>query len=245
MLLEPVLRLPLQERRADLRYGCGLEGLTQSDESVTALVRDSRGNDMEISAAYVIGADGTRSFVRSALGIESSRTAGETHYVNLFFRADLTEGMRDRTFSQCKIENERVRGLFLSKNNSTEWSFHLEYDPAASNPVVLSTANLTELLRSAIGITDIPIEILARTTWNTGVRIADTYRSGRVFLAGDAAHTMPPWGGFNGNTGIADAHNLAWKLAAVIEGQADPKLLESYGEERRPASVTATLPGLP
>ena len=69
------------------------------------------------------------------------------------------------------------------------------------------------------------------------MRVAERYRCGRVFLVGDAAHVMPPWGGFNGNTGIADAHNLAWKLAATLAGRAAPDLLDSYEPERRPVAV--------
>ena len=236
-LLEPVLRRPLQESGADLRYGYEVTGLSQDEEGVTVDVRDTKGNKVTILAKYVVGADGGGSFVRSKLGIETSRTPAETHYANLFFRADLTEAVRGKTFSQCAVANNQVRGLFLSKNNTTEWSFHLEYDPATSDPMEAPDAELIEAIRAAIGSEDIPVEILAKTKWNTSVRVADSFQLGRVFLAGDAAHTMPPWGGFNGNTGIADAHNLAWKIAAVLNEQTDINLLDSYTRERRPVAV--------
>ena len=236
-LLEPVLRRALGDRGGDVRRGCELTGLRQTGTNVAARLRSVEGHEVELSAEYVIGADGGRSRLRTLLNIGSDYTRGTTHYLNLFFRADLAEKMRDRTFSQCEVANERVRGLFLSKNNTTEWSFHLEYDPTQSNPSEAPTAELIDAIRAAIGLENISVEILAKTSWNTGVRIADTYKAGRVFLAGDAAHTMPPWGGLNGNTGIADAHNLAWKLAAVLQCNAGPELLASYEEERRPVAV--------
>ncbi len=236
-MLEPILRQALEERGGDVRRGCELVELSQNKDGVSAVLRDGRTGESTIEAQYVIGADGGRSFVRTRLGIEQSQTPTAIYYVNLFFCADLTEAMRERTFSQCEIANDSVRGLFLSKNNTTEWSFHLEYDPRESNPIEWPESALIEVLRSAIGIPDIPIELLARTKWNTRVRIAHDYQSGRVFLAGDAAHTMPPWGGFNGNTGIADAHNLAWKLALVLREDSNPEILRSYGEERRPVAI--------
>lgn len=236
-LIEPVLRRPLQMRGADLRYGHRLNALFENSESITAHVHDACGNELEIIADYAIGADGGNSSVRSALGIQSSRDATGRNYVNLFFRADLADAIRGRTFSQCEIVNDRVRGLFLSNNNTTEWSFHLEYDPVTTNAGDLSDTELIQLIRAAIGDEHIPIQLLGKSIWSTAVRVAESYQVGRVFLAGDAAHTMPPWGGFNANTGIADAHNLAWKIAAVVKDKADVSLLRSYQEERWPVAT--------
>ncbi len=146
--------------------------------------------------------------------------------------------MRGRTFSQCEVANEQVQGLFLAMNNTDLWSFHLRYDPAAGpSPAEGPDEALANLLLAAIGLAEAPIEILHKGSWNTAARVAERYRSGRVFLAGDAVHLVPPWGGLNGNGGIADAHNLAWKLAAVHKGQALPELLDSYERERRPLAV--------
>jgi putative polyketide hydroxylase len=90
------------------------------------------------------------------------------------------------------------------------------------------------MIRSLIGVADLGITVHSAMTWSTGAFVADRYRAGRIFLVGDAAHLMPPYGGFGGNTGIADAHNLAWKLAAVCSGDAGDSLLDSYESERRP-----------
>ncbi|WP_373848332.1 FAD-dependent monooxygenase, partial [Achromobacter insuavis] len=172
--------------------------------------------------------------IRRQLGIGRTETPAPQHLVNIFFEADLARVVEGRTFSQCEIANDTVRGLFLAMNNTDRWSFHLEYDPALGPP---ADDALPGLVRAAIGLDDLEVRILQHGAWNTGVSVADTYRSGRAFLCGDAAHLMPPWGGFNATTGIADAHNLAWKLAAVARGEAGPDLLDSYDAERRPLAL--------
>jgi putative polyketide hydroxylase len=93
---------------------------------------------------------------------------------------------------------------------------------------------LENLVRRAIGIDDLAVEVKGISPWQSAVRLAEHYQKGRVFLAGDAAHSMPPWGGFGANSAIQDAHNLAWKLALVLRGCADPALLDTYEEERAP-----------
>ena len=229
-LVEPVLLEHLQARGGDVRVGTELVAFREGEAGVRAVVRDREGHTSEIAAQYLIGVDGGRSFVRSHLGIATSGTPATQHLLNLYIHADLTEQVRGRTFSQCLVANESVRGLFLSKNNTTEWSFHLDYDPAVSSPLTLPDDALVERVRAAIGVADVPIDLVAKTTWSTAVRVADRYRVGRVFLAGDAAHVMPPWGGFNANTGIADVHNLAWRIAAS-------ESLDSYEIERHPVAV--------
>ena len=236
--IEQVLRRRLEARGGDVRFGCELVDFHDDGDAVTAIVRDQGGRDASLTASYLLGADGARSFVRKRLGIALVGAPPREHYVNLFFRADLAEHVRGRTFSQCEVANARVQGLFLAMNNTDKWSFHLRYDPAAGpSPAELPDEALTDLLRAAIGLEDVPIEILHKGNWNTAARVAARYRSGRVLLAGDAAHLMPPWGGLNGNGGVADAHNLAWKLAAVLKAQAASGLLDSYETERRPVAI--------
>ena len=236
-LLEPTLLQPLRERGGDVRLGCELLSFHDTGEGVDCTVRDKDGEERQIAASYLLGTDGGRSQIAHQLGVASATVPAETHYLNIFFRADLTEQVKGRTFSQCEVANDTVRGLFLSKNNTTEWSFHLEYDPAKESPERYEDARLVELVQVAVGA-EIPIELLARPShWSTVVRVAEQYRVGRVFLAGDAAHQWPPWGGFDGNTGIADVQNLAWKLAAILAGTAPADLLDSYEAERRPVAV--------
>jgi len=233
-LIEPVLRQHVETRGADVRFGHELVSIDTTGDAVIAVVRGPGGKETAIEAAWLVGADGGGSFVRRHLGIDTADTQAPQYFVNIFFHADLGQTVQGRTFSQCEIANATVRGLFLAMDNADKWSFHLEYDPAQGPP---PDHALPGLVRAAIGLDDIDIGIQSRGTWNTGVRIATRYRSGRAFLCGDAAHVMPPWGGFNATTGIADAHNLAWKLAATLRGEADASLLDSYENERRPLAV--------
>ncbi|WP_446904346.1 FAD-dependent monooxygenase [Burkholderia sp. YIM B11467] len=233
-LIEPVLRRHVEARGADVRFGHELVSFAATGDALLATVRGPGGQETAIEAAWLVGADGGGSFVRRQLGIDTADTPAPQHFVNIFFHADLGEIVQGRTFSQCEIANPTVRGLFLAMDNADKWSFHLEYDPAQGPP---ADHALPGLVRAALGLDHVEIDIQSRGTWNTGVRVATRYRSSRAFLCGDAAHMMPPWGGFNATTGIADAHNLAWKLAATLRGDADASLLDSYEIERRPLAV--------
>ena len=227
VLLEPVLAGIARERGGELRFGTELTEFSAGSDGVTATIGGE-----EIEADYLLAADGTGSQIRTQLGI-TGWTLPPTHkYLNAFARADLTELVTGRTFSQCDIANEVVRGMILAKNNTDEWSFHLEYDDTPPD-------NVLEQIHAAIGKDDVDVEVLASSIWDTRVHVADEYRRGRVFLAGDAAHQHAPWGGYGANTGIADVHNLTWKLAMVLKGQAAPDLLDTYESERRPRAVLA------
>jgi putative polyketide hydroxylase len=155
--------------------------------------------------------------------------------LNILFEADLNELVRGREFSMCLIEQPEVRGLFTSINNSNRWVFHLSYDPGKGEKTEdFPPQRCQELVKLALGLPDIDVEIKSVLPWEPTVRVAEKFQHGRVFLAGDAAHQMPPWGGQGANTGIADVHNLAWKLAAVLHGQATAALLATYDAERFP-----------
>ncbi|MFG1790690.1 FAD-dependent monooxygenase [Nocardia sp. NPDC049149] len=237
VLLEPLLVEVAVERGGDLRFGVELREFEADDTGVTATVRDQAGGSATIRADYVIAADGAGSPLREALGITGWALPPTHHYINVFVRADLTGVLNGRTFSQCEISNDDVRCLVLSKNNTDEWSFHLEYDPAAESFADYPAERCAELVRAAIGVAGVAVDVVERSAWDTGVFVADEYRRGRIFLAGDAAHSHAPWGGFGANTGIADAHNLIWKLATVLSGTAGPALLDSYQLERRPQAI--------
>ncbi|MFG3281005.1 FAD-dependent monooxygenase [Streptomyces sp. NPDC048111] len=240
VLLEPVLRDLAEQRGGDIRFGTELTSFRQDGDGVTATLTDrATGATSTVHADYLLATDGAGSPVRTALGITSTTRPATHHYLNLYFRADLTELVRDRTFSQCEIAGPEVSGLFLAKNNTDEWSFHLAYDPARESPADYPDERCLALLRTAVGAADpaLRIDLIARGVWDTGTAVADAYRDGRVLLAGDAAHRHAPWGGFGANTGIADVHNLAWKLAAVLDGTAPDALLDTYEAERRPRGL--------
>ena len=126
----------------------------------------------------------------------------ERHYINIFFRANLTDRMRDRTFSQCEIANDEVRGLLISKDNATEWSFHLEYDPASLDPKQMTQAQYVRAVRSALGNGSQSVEILTTTTWSTVVRITSKYRVGRVFFVAMLRMLCPRGAALTGTRGL-------------------------------------------
>ena len=190
--------------------------------------RDGGQDGRPLRARYLVAADGARSPVREALGItRSGRGFTGGPMVNVYFRADLGRVVRGREFNLCQIEHPDAPGGLASVDGRFRWVF-MSPGPAADR-------DWPALLRTALGGPAPDLEVLSVLPWRAEMRVADRYRMGRVFLAGDAAHVMPPFAASGANTGIADAHNLAWKLAAVLRGEAADALLDSYQAERRPA----------
>lgn len=240
--LEPILLDAARACGVDARFATELTSFEQHAEGVSAtLVDRSTGASREVGADYLIAADGARSPIREKLGVQRSGERLQGHQLNVFFRADLGALVRGREFSLCVVDNPDVRGLFASIDNREQWVLHVSYDPAKSErPEDFSRERCAELVRKAVGIEDLAVEVKGISPWQSAVRVADVFRRDRVFLAGDAAHAMPPWGGFGANTGMQDAHNLAWKLAAVLSGHAGAALLDTYDVERRPVAHTVS-----
>lgn len=225
--LEPLLRQYAQERGADIRFNTKLIHFTQNDSSVTARVKNTDGEEYDITAAYMIAADGHRSPVREALQIGRKGLGKMKTLRSVLFRADLEQYL-EAGISQFEIAQPDF-SAFLTTYRDGRWVLMFEDD------IERDTETLLALIKKAIGRDDIAIEIITTGRWELSAFIADTFNTGRVFLVGDAAHTLPPSrGGYGANTGIEDAHNLCWKLAAVLNGKASPSLLNSYDEERRP-----------
>lgn len=222
-LLEPVLRRAAEDAGVDVRFSTALTSFAQDADGVVAELGDSR-----MRAAYLVGADGARSAVRSALGIgRSGRGAVGGPNVNVYFHADLADVVRGREFNLCQIQHPNAPGALASVDGRLRWVFM-----APGGEV---DRDWPTLLRTALGVPAPDLEILSVLAWQPEMLVADRYSGGRVHLAGDAAHVMPPFAASGANTGIADAHNLGWKLAAVLAGAATPALLDSYDAERRPA----------
>ncbi|WP_406740643.1 FAD-dependent monooxygenase [Streptomyces atratus] len=130
------------------------------------------------------------------------------------------------------------RGGFMAVDNDRHWIYRYPFDPAGrlGDEDLTDRKHLEDLVRAAAGIPDLEVTVRDTMVWRMDARLASAYRSGRVLLAGDAAHVIPPTGGHGMNTGIGDVDNLAWKLAAVTSGRATPALLDSYQAERRPVA---------
>ncbi|SDT17933.1 putative polyketide hydroxylase [Streptomyces sp. TLI_053] len=241
--LEPVLRHAARELGADIRFGTELVSFEQDDEGVTALLRSREtGEERTVRAQYLVAADGPRSPARTALGIGQTGKGELFHNVSITFRAKrLAEVVGDRHFIACYLTNPEADGALLPVDNREEWVFHAPWHPEHGEPLEAFTdERCARHIRAAVGMPELDVEVTGRAPWHAAERVAGSYSSGRVFLAGDSAHEMSPTGAFGSNTGIQDAHNLAWKLAAVLCGWAGPGLLDTYGQERRPvARVTS------
>jgi putative polyketide hydroxylase len=239
---EPLLLATARQRGGDLRFNTELVSFEQDDAGVTAVVADrADGTQRTIRANYLVAADGAASPIRNTLGITRGGRGTLGHSISIYFSADLGNLVQGREFVLCQVENPEVQGMFVAVNNTDLWLFSVTYAPErGESPADFPPERCIDLIRKAIGLPQIAIEIKSILAWEAAVRVADSFQQGRVFLAGDAAHQMPPTGAFGANTGIQDAHNLAWKLAAVLKGQAAPALLTTYDEERRPVARFTT-----
>ncbi|NUP45924.1 MAG: monooxygenase [Catenulispora sp.] len=241
--LEPVLLRQAVELGGDVRFGTELTSFDQDGDGVTAVLRSREDGSLRtVRADYLLAADGPRSPVREALGIGQSGAGDLFHNVSVTFRAKrLAEVVGDRRFIACYLTNEQASGALLPVDNVEQWVFHIPWHPDRGEPLdAFTDERCVQHIRTATGVPDLDVEITGKAPWHAAERVAERYSSGRVFLAGDSAHEMSPTGAFGSNTGIQDAHNLAWKLAAVLAGWAGPGLLDTYGEERRPVAVATS-----
>jgi 2-polyprenyl-6-methoxyphenol hydroxylase-like FAD-dependent oxidoreductase len=250
--LEPLLRGRAEELGADLRYRTECTELVQDDDGVSATLRDfETGSERTVRAKYVVAADGNRSPTRGRLGIAMRGHGLLSHSITIYFRSevDLAPLLEGRDQGVNYVTNPVLRGFFRLDRTGNRGFLVVNLVGDTSRPEIIAAypsapwanvaeniteARALELLRAAIGVPDIPVVIEDMAKWRAEADNAERYQDGRVFLAGDAAHVVPPNGGFGGNTGVQDAHNLAWKLALVLRGAGGPGLLDTYDAERRP-----------
>jgi putative polyketide hydroxylase len=241
-LLDEIVLGAACERGAEVRFGVEVVAVEQDAAGVTATVVEREGgaaSQRTIRAEYLIVADGAGGGLRETLGVPVSGPGVlGPPIVNILFRADLRTIAQGHEITFAILNNEELnQGLLMSIDGRERWVLHVPFDPARESAEDFTPERCRDLVaRVALGAPELPVEILSVLPWRVGARLADRFREGRIFLAGDAAHVMPPMGGFGMNTGIADAHNLAWKLARVLRGQAGPGLLDSYDAERRPVA---------
>jgi 2-polyprenyl-6-methoxyphenol hydroxylase-like FAD-dependent oxidoreductase len=250
--LEPILRTRAEELGARLAYSTECTSLEQDANGVTAMLRNREsGAESAVRARYVVAADGNRSPARERLGIGMHGHGLLSNSITIYFHAeaDLEPLLRDRNQGVHYVTNPLMRGFFRLDRKGSAGFLVVNLVGDTSRPEVVAAypsapwANVAdgiteqralELLRAAIGVPGFPVAIKDIVSWRAVADNAQRYQDGRVFLAGDAAHVVPPNGGFGGNTGIQDAHNLAWKLALVLTGVAGPELLRTYEAERHP-----------
>jgi putative polyketide hydroxylase len=236
--LDPVLvSLARSHAQADLRFGHECVSFEQDETGVTArIVERATGEQNVVRATYLIAADGASSGVRAGLGIPFPGPV-LSHRMMTLFEADLIPHLPGPPSMLYFINNPAVAGGVLATSNPRRWTLDQRYDPESGQHLGEFTPERCRgLVRAAIGIANLPVEIVNVSTWEMEARVAPRFRAGRVFLVGDAAHAMPPTGGYGLNTGIQDVHNLAWKLAAVLGGWAGAGLLDTYEVERLPVA---------
>ena len=245
-VLEPVLRARAEQLGGDLRFGTEVVTFEQDEDGVTATIRErASGNTRAVRVQFLVAADGGHSAIRQQLGIGTHGAGSLFHCISMIFEADLMKLFRKRNAIMCFLSNEQIASGALvpypgSAARPDLFRLDVGYDPEEEALADYPEARCLSLIRAAVGIPDLPVQLKTVLNYEAVELVADRFQQGRVFLGGDAARTQPPSGGLGGNTGIAEAHNLAWKLAAVLRGEAGEGLLATYDAERRPlADYTA------
>jgi len=237
--LEPILWRKLAHCPGiDFRPDHELLDVRQRPDGVTVTVADRKsGGRKELTAAYLIACDGASSRVRNVLGIGMHGPILQ-HMIGVHFTADLAAYVAHRPGILYWVLNREIMGVLIAHWLPTEWVLFTPYFPSQQKPESFTEDICKDLVGKAVGACVSDLEIKRVRPWALAARLAETYQEGRVFLAGDAAHSFPPTGGLGLNTGVQDAHNLAWKVAAVLHGRARPQLLDTYECERRPVAQT-------
>ncbi|MFJ5228295.1 FAD-dependent monooxygenase [Kitasatospora sp. NPDC088391] len=236
--LDAVVAAHLARRGADLRWSTRLTGLAQDTDGVDVELTGPDGRRL-LRCAHLVAADGAQSTVRAALGVGTSGPGdlGGTK-VNILFRADLRPHLRGTSFATCTLTVPGASGLLVTIDGARDWVFHVACDTGrGERPEDFTPERCAALVRTAVGDPELDVEVRSVLPWRPRSALAERFTAGRVHLVGDAAHTVAPIGAFGLNTGLADAHNLAWKLAAVHRGEAGPGLLDSYAREREPVAA--------
>jgi 2-polyprenyl-6-methoxyphenol hydroxylase-like FAD-dependent oxidoreductase len=234
-VLEEVLRRKLATLPSvELRFGLAFDSCEQDERGVTSTIRDADGALHRVASDFVIGADGARSRVREAIGAKLEGVYGISRHDNIVIRAPglAAAHAQGEAVMYWQI-NAEIPSFLGPMDSGDRWFFGQTLAPDGPGT---TPAELPPLIRRATGI-DIDFEVLSADEWVASRLIADRYADRRVFLAGDACHLHPPFGGYGMNMGIADAVDLGWKLAAVLQGWGGPALLASYEADRRPVHI--------
>ena len=244
--LEPILRARAAELGAEHRFAAEVVEFEQDDDGVRAVVRDrDTGEETLVRARYLIAADGAHSAIRERLGIGMLGRGKFSDCITIYFKADVSSLIGERNLSVTYVNHPELLGFFrfsFAQDSGFLAVFKALDEQGRPIADIGATADdielCTQFVRTALGVgPELPIEIDNVQRWAAESGWAERFRDRRVFLIGDAVHVMPPTGGFGGNTGIVDAHNLAWKIAYVLQGKAGAELLDTYDPERRPASA--------
>ena len=245
--LEPVLLRAAEELGAEIQYASEVASVEQDGDGVAAVVQPRDGGPKRtVRARYLVAADGAHSPIRERIGIRQLGHGSFSDSITIYFKADVRPLMGDRNLSVVYVFGPRLQGFF-------RFSIDLQAGFLVVNSTVddagtrsvrigedMSEPTCIRYVREALGDPEIPVEIENVQRWSASAEYAERMQEGRVFIAGDAAHVMPPTGGFGGNCGVQDGYDLAWKLAYVLDDRADEALLATYDDERQPVGAFTT-----
>jgi 2-polyprenyl-6-methoxyphenol hydroxylase-like FAD-dependent oxidoreductase len=231
--LELVLRCHLLALgRTRMPLGAAVAGVAEEPDGVRVEVRDGRtGESRVVLARYVVAADGAHSTVRAALGIPMRGPDQLLQGVTALFHAPLWKLVGEHRYGLYGVTHEEAAGVFLPAGPGDRWVYGTDRDRAEGGE-----ERMRELIRLGAGVPGLRPRIERVGTFGFAAQLAERFRDGRVFLAGDAAHRVTPRGGTGMNVAIHDGHDLGWKLAWVLRGWAGPELLDTYEAERRPVA---------
>jgi 2-polyprenyl-6-methoxyphenol hydroxylase-like FAD-dependent oxidoreductase len=240
-MFDPILRdFASRQKGVDLRYHHELLSFSQDSAGVTSVVVDLKANrEFSVRSRYLIGCDGGRSTVRESLGIAMHGKGVLTHTTNVIFRCDNFNELHDKApgYRYMFVGPEGTYGTIVAIDGRNHW--RMSIIGSAEERRRYEESELKAMAWRMMG-KSFDLDILSVLRWTRSELVAQRYREGRVFIAGDACHLTSPTGGLGMNTGIGDAVDLAWKMAAVLEGWGGPALFESYGTERRPVAERIT-----
>ena len=235
--VEPILRRHAESLGAELLYSTELVSVEQDVQGVTACIRELRsGEEQLVRAQYLIAADGHRSRVRAGLGIGTHGYGTLSHNVAVVFEGNVEALIGERRFALYYLQNPRFTGVFVNADELHVAVAGMEYDPSRESSRDFDHARALRIVRDVLGVPDFDAKVLEVQTFEFASQVADAVARGRVFLIGDAAHTMPPTGGLGGQTAMQDGYDIAWKLTMVLQGHAGPALLDTYAAERKPVA---------
>ncbi|MFD6059509.1 FAD-dependent monooxygenase [Rhodococcus wratislaviensis] len=236
ILLEEAARTSLVE----VRVGHRVTDLVTDGFAAVATVETTGGETYRIDADYALACDGANSETRERLGIGMHGQPDVQPCLTIHFEGDLRKVVGDRPGMFFWSVGAELPGIFIAYDIEKSWVYLSFMAPEA----VPSVDQAQAIVYDALGADEVDIVVRHVIPWVMTAQVADSYRAGRIFLVGDAAHRFPPSGGLGLNTGIQDAHNLAWKIKAIRSGHADPDLLDSYEMERRPVAEQNTAQSL-